>query len=169
MSSPISINELAHLAKAVAADPDSYYAKSEALALMKQVKALAMNGNRMAQYQLAQLYPKNSDPYLTWMKASVDQGLTNAMLTLSQDYVESGKVSEIKKAAQYIIKILASGDSYIKTEANELMEQNRLLRAEVQRQMTTGIGKSTFSLFARESKPVKEEQYDLQHSAAPAA
>ncbi|NSL18184.1 hypothetical protein HRQ65_07290 [Tatlockia micdadei] len=169
MSSILSINELGHLAKAVTANPDNYYAKAEALALMKQVKVLAVDGNKMAQYQLAQLYPKNSHLYLTWMKASADQGLTNAMLALSQDYAESGKISGLQKAAQYLVKILASDDSYIKTEAKALMENNRLLGAEVQRQMAKGIGKSAFSLFARETRPLEREQYEVQNSVAPAA
>lgn len=169
MAPTLLMSELANLAKAITENPDNYYTKAETLALMKQVKMLAAKGDKMAQYQLAQLFPKNSDSYLSWMQASAKQGFTNAMLALSRDYAENGKVSGMQKAAQYIVKILASGDSYIKSEAKALMERNRLLDAEVQRQMPQGIGKSAFGLFAQEVKARELDPPDLQNSAAPAA
>lgn len=164
------MSEFVSLAKAVTENPDNYYNKAEMLALMKQVKLLAAAGDKMAQYQLAQLYPKNSLPYLKWMHASAEQGFTNALLALGRDYAEHGKITSIKEAAQYLIKVLASSDSFIKDEASALMERNRLLGAEVQRQMNNKmLGKSAFGLFAREAKPIDREQPEVQNSAAPAA
>ncbi len=163
--SPNLISELAYRAKAVAENPDNFYTKVETLVLIKQVKGLATEGDKMAQYQLAQLYPKNSSSYLTWMQSSAKQGFTNAMLALSRDFAESGTVSGIRMAAQYVVKILASDDSYIKTEAKALMERNRILGAEVARQMNNaGAAKSAFTLFAHEAKTAGNEQADLQNS-----
>lgn len=169
MTPTLLMSELAKLVKALTENPDNYYTKTETLALMKQVKMLATQGDKMAQYQLAQLFPKKSDTYLNLMQASAKQGLTNAMLVLSRDYAANGKVSGLQKAAQYIVKILASGDSYIKSEAEALMAHNRLLDAEVQRQMPKGIGKSAFGLFAQDPRAREMDQPDLQNSAAPAA
>lgn len=155
MSFPTQFSsEFAELTKAVAQTPDNYDKKAETLGLMAQMKALATGGDAMAQYRLAQAYPKNSVPYFEWMEAAACQGFTNAMLALSSALVETKTVtvSAVQQAAKYLVQILRSNDSYIKNEATTLLDSNRLLQAEVNRQMgKTNVGKSAVSFFAKDA------------------
>jgi TPR repeat protein len=146
--------------------PDDYYTKVKTLGFLIQMKALAARGDAIAQYKLAQVYPKNSSPYRTWMQASADQGLTNAMLALSQALSEHGKQADLQLAAKYLLKIFSSNDSYIKKEATALVEHNPSLNREVSRQISgKEVGRlSSIGFFARETKPGKTEQQTAQDS-----
>ena len=165
--SPQFSTEFVDRAKAVTQAPDDYYTKAETLGMLMQMKALAASGDAMAQYRLAQVYPKNSAPYLTWMQAAAQQDFTNAMLALSLALAENGTVSGLQQAAQYMVRIFNSEDSYIKQEAKDLLTRNRLLNSEVQRQMSsTSVGKSAVSFFAREEsneaqQPEEKQSYSL--------
>lgn len=141
-------------AKAVTEAPDNYYIKNETLGMLVQMKALAASGDAMAQYRLAQVYPQNSEPYMSWMNKAANQGFTNAILVLALIYAEKGSDSAIRQAAQYLVKIFASGDSYIKSEATGLMARNSLLAGEVARQMNNNasVGKSALGFFAQEKR-----------------
>ncbi|HHF7346144.1 TPA: hypothetical protein ACPSKE_002652 [Legionella feeleii] len=161
-------SEFADLTKAVAQTPDNYNKKAETLGLMAQMKALATSGDMMAQYRLAQAYPKHSVPYFEWMQAAACQGFTNAMLALSTALLETKAVSAIQQAAKYLVQILRSDDSYIKDEATALLDSNRLLKAEVNRQMgKTNVGKTAVSFFAKDADEVIHCRPQSQASIKP--
>ncbi|MBA3537460.1 MAG: hypothetical protein H0T84_12785 [Tatlockia sp.] len=127
------------------------------------MKKLAAGGDAMAQFLLAQAYPKNSVNYLTWMQAAANQGFTNAMLALSSVYIEG---SNWQQAGAIVVKIFASDDSFIKSEATALIESNPSLGAEVKRQMTKTslLGKSALGFFAHDLKATETaEQQDLEN------
>lgn len=142
-------SEFVTLTKAVAQTPDDYYMKVETLSLLMQIKALAVKGDAMAQYKLAQAYPKNSASYHEWMQASAQQGFTNAMLALSTTLAETGTVPNLRKAANYLVQIFRSDDTFIKNEAAALIERNRLLSVEVSRQTANkGVSLAAGGFFA---------------------
>ena len=133
--------------------PKDYHKLMETLSILPQMKAIATNGDAIAQYKLAQFYVKNSNPYLHWMQASAEQGFTNAMLELSRTLAENSSPANLQRAAGYLLKILKSDDSFIKAEANALIARNQLLEKEIKRQLsTTLLGNSTLGFFAVESK-----------------
>ncbi len=149
-------------AKAVSETPDDYYVKEKTLGILKPMINLATSGDAMAQYRLAKAFPKNSAPFLMWMEAAAKQGLTNAMFELSISYAEIGSNSGLRQAAEYFVKIFASEDSYIKSEAKAYIEHNCSLGAEVNRQLnTTSLAKSTLGFFAHESTSSEGQQPDL--------
>ncbi|WP_019215247.1 hypothetical protein [Legionella tunisiensis] len=161
-------SEFAELTKAVAQTPDNYDKKVETLGLMAPMKALATSGDAIAQYRLAQAYPQHSVPYFEWMKAAACQGFTNAMLALSTALLETKTVSAIQQAANYLVQILRSDDSYIKDEATALLDSNRLLKAEVNRQMgKTNVGKTAISFFAKDADEVVHCRPQSQASIKP--
>ncbi len=127
-------SEFVSLTRALASEPDNHYSKAETIYLLKQMKVLAATGDAIAQYRLAQIYPKNSVYYYEWMKAAAQQGFTNAMLALSTSLAETGSLVGLRQAANYLSKIFRTNDSFIKNEALALLAQNRLLYAEVKRQ-----------------------------------
>ncbi|MBA2710238.1 MAG: hypothetical protein H0U57_06580 [Tatlockia sp.] len=160
--SPQFSSEFINRFKAVTEAPDNFKIKAETISMLMQMKALAINGDAMAQYRLAHAYPKNSNFYQSWMQASANQGFTNAMLALSLIYAEHGTVSGLRQAAAQIVQILASNDSYIKSEAKALMERNHLLSAEVSKQLNkTSFGSSTLGFFAQASTPSKQNDVEL--------
>lgn len=133
--------------------PKDYHKLMETLSILPQMKAIAANGDAIAQYKLAQFYVKNSNPYLHWMQASAEQGFTNAMLELSRALAENSSPANLQRAGGYLIKILKSDDSFIKAEANGLIARNQLLEKEIKRQLSTAkIGNSAIGFFAVESK-----------------
>lgn len=156
-------------AKAVTESPDNYHIKNETLGMLMQMKALAASGDPMAQYRLAQVYPKNSESYLSWMNKAADQGFTNAMLALAFAHAEKGTVSGIQQAARFVVKIFSSSDSFIKSEATGLMNRNSLLAAEVARQMNNqvSVGKSQVGFFAQDARAVETEKADLLNIESP--
>ncbi|MFA5960238.1 MAG: hypothetical protein WC785_06950 [Tatlockia sp.] len=121
-------------AKALMHAPDDYHHKADTLTLHVKMKSLAGEGDAVAQYRLAKAYSKNSSMYAKWMQASASQGFTNALLALSQLYIEQNSV---KKAALCLIQIINSNDSFIKSEARALFAKNPLLKAEISRQMVS--------------------------------
>ncbi|CDZ75822.1 hypothetical protein BN59_00081 [Legionella massiliensis] len=157
-------------AKAVSEAPDNYHIKNETLGMLMQMKALAASGDSMAQYRLAQIYPQNSELYLSWMNKAADQGFTNAMLALAFAHAEKGTASGIQQAARHVVKIFSSGDSFIKSEATGLMDRNNLLATEVAKQLNNSIsvGKSPVSFFAQDTRTVDRETPDLLNSESPA-
>ncbi len=168
--SPQFSSEFLIRVKAVSEAPDDYYVKAETLGMLMQMKALAACGDAMAQYRLAQVYPKNSVPYLTWMEASATQGFTNAMLELSLAFATNGTPYGLRQAASYLVKILASDDSYIKSEARALIERNRLLAADVNRQLNCiNLGNSSHGFFAPNHQAVENEQPNPSSISTPQA
>jgi TPR repeat protein len=162
--SPLLSSEFVIRTKAVIETPNDYRVKAETLRMFMQMKALAASGDAMAQFRLAQAYPKNSVPYFSWMQAAANQDFTSALLALSQIYVEN---ANWQQAAANIVKIFASKDSFIKSEARALIESNPSLGAEVTRQMTkTSLGKSALGFFAYDAKAVAEQE-DLECTEAP--
>lgn len=159
--SPEFTSKFADCAKAVLQAPEDFKTKAETLPVFKQMKHLAAEGNPIAQFYLAQAYPAKSSQYRKWMQASADQGFTNAMLALVQVYAENDKVTEIQQAANYVLKILSSNDSYIKDEIKSLMKSNHLLDAEVARQMSS-VSKSGVGFFAQDAKNAEFHEADLQ-------
>jgi len=123
-----------------------------------QMKALAASGDAMAQYRLAQVYPQNSELYMSWMNKAANQGFTNAMLALALAHAEKGSDAGIRQAAQYLVKIFASEDSFIKFEAEGLMNRNHLLANEVARQAANklSVGKSPDSFFTQDTRAAEE-------------
>lgn len=151
--------------KAVTEAPENFNIKAEALSLLMQMKTLATRGDAMAQYRLAQVYPKNSHPYLTWMQAAANQGFTSAMLALSLIHAEHGTPAGLQKAAAYIVKILSSNDSYIKSEATAMIERNHLLGAEVRRQLNKAcLSKSNLGFFAQSTTANEQREADRSES-----
>lgn len=149
--------ELIHSVKALAGNPGDYQNKSEVLRLLKQMKALAGHGDVMAQYHLAQVFPRNSDGYLEWMQAAAKQGLTNAMLDLSSCLAETGAKANLERAARYLQQIFLSKDSYIMAEANSLLEANPLLRQAFEKGMVVEISKASQAGFFAQNNVVSSD------------
>lgn len=148
--------------------PDDYKTKFEALEKFKQLMFLAKRGDAIAQYRLAKACPKNSASYLLWMNKAASQDLTNAMLDLSRAYAENGTDKGISQAASLVIKIFRSGDSFIISEAIDLINRNALLRREVARQAQgTSLAKSPLSFFAYEAPTAEIEPVDIHLAETP--
>lgn len=105
--------------------------KEKVVSLLKQAKIAAVQGDAMAQYKLAQFYSKNSSHYLEWMKAAADQGLTNAMLDLAAAFSKANDPLKLKQAATYLLRILHSGDTFIKDQAIALLNNQPQLAVKV--------------------------------------
>ncbi|WED43261.1 hypothetical protein [Legionella cardiaca] len=155
-------SEFDNLAQARKQTPNDYQIKTETINLYKQLKVLALEGKAMAAYKLAKIYPQNSNHFVKWMRIAAEQGLTNAMLDMAKALAEKGSVGQLQQAANYLVRILRSDDSYIKTQAKEFLSENRLLSAEVSRQMTnksTGVASSGF--FARNTQAIEPNDFLL--------
>lgn len=146
---------------------DDYKTKVETVNLLKQLKAQALEGDRVAAYRLAKIYPQNSSNYMKWMHKAVASGLTNAMLDMADTLVKTNSVAQLQLAANYLVRVLRSGDSYIIEEAKEFLADKRALSAEVNRQMNQSASLATAGFFAHNdtietNRVTDERQLSLQ-------
>ncbi|CEK11876.1 SEL1-like repeat protein [Legionella hackeliae] len=144
---------------------EDYQTRTDRVNMLKQFKASALAGSAVAAYRLAKNYPQNSESFLKWMKVAINQNLTNAMLDMALILVEQGSVAGVQKAAGYLVQILRSNDSYVKTLAEDFLHNNHLLSAEVSRQMkgfTAGLSLAGF--FACDNKSIRQPVSDTNNS-----
>ncbi|ASQ44966.1 hypothetical protein [Legionella clemsonensis] len=137
---------------------EDYQYKTDTVNLLKQLKAEALAGSAVAAYRLAKVYPQHSEPFAKWMKRAIDQGLTNAMLDMARVLAKKGSVTHSQKAASYLVRILRSNDSYIKSLAEEFLKDNQLVSKEVSRQMNKISGLPLAGFFAQDKKPADVNQ-----------
>ncbi|MCA0402811.1 MAG: hypothetical protein LCH30_03345 [Proteobacteria bacterium] len=123
-------NTAAYLDEPISLNANTQQKHEDKMAIVtayRKYKREAERGNSMAQYKLAESFPKGSAQYLAWMEKSAEQGLTNAMFALSQVYAEKGDV----KALRFAKAILNSNDSFMKAEVNALLANHPKLKAEL--------------------------------------
>ncbi|MDI9818499.1 MULTISPECIES: hypothetical protein [unclassified Legionella] len=158
MSSIFKFNSLFRPTEAVKQTAEAYRMRIDTVGRVKQIKALAQNGNAMAQYKLASFHPKNSRHYKEWMEAAAEQGCTNAMLAWALALAEKGGTGNLQQAVNYLVRVLCSDDSFIKTEARAFLAGNRLLATEVSRQMTKFAADSSITFFAAKATTAEAKQ-----------
>lgn len=124
--------------------PNDPALKQELLIGLPAMKALA-KVNPMAKFRLAQLHPQTSPQYKQMMMESAALGCTNAMLALCELLVKS---KEPKKAAQYIVMIEGSNDSYILKHSKSLLEKYPELAAELKTQPKVENQQNSHRFFA---------------------
>ncbi|KTD18226.1 hypothetical protein EAW55_11440 [Legionella jordanis] len=142
-----------------------FQVKTETLQRYKQLKALALQGNAMAAYRLSKMHPEHSAEQLKWLKLAADEDLTNAMLDLAKALAQSNSITDLQEAANYLVKIFHSNDSFIKEQADDFLNSHRCLRSEVARQLNGNkISHISMNFFARSGKeePVPQSSVSLE-------
>lgn len=154
-------SEFATLVNQLHRSPDDPALKQAVLKRLPEMKALAQV-NSLALYRLAQVYPQNSTQYEQMMKQSAAQGCTNAMFAMAELLAKLPSSTDLKKAAEYIVMINKSKDSYMMKQTKTLLESHPKLLQEVQ--MQSGYSQRTRFFAAKEDR----DEYVLPFQASPA-
>lgn len=114
-----SSKEFAELVGRLHASPNDPVLKKRIVQNLPRMLALAKE-NPLALYHLALMYAPNSTQYKQTMRQAAQAGSTNAMLTMYELLLKSGKPSDLKRATHYFSMIEASVDTFIKEKAQAL-------------------------------------------------
>jgi hypothetical protein len=118
-----SSNEFAALVNQLHKAPNDPALKKAVVEHLPKMVSLAQD-SPMSLYHLAHIYPPKSSQYKQTMRESANLGCTNAMLVMCQVLAESNEPSDWKKAVHYLTRIEKSNDSYIKEQAQSLVQEN---------------------------------------------
>lgn len=118
----IESSYFAHLLRELSLKPDNYIAQERLIGLMATMKAQAET-NPMTCYRLAQAYPSNSESWLELMQQAAKLGLTNAMYDLAVLSLKSKQPDKQAEALPYLQGILDSKDTFMISQAQELLAQ----------------------------------------------
>ncbi|CAM3036919.1 Dot/Icm secretion system substrate [Legionella steigerwaltii] len=161
-----SNNQFAELVKQLHKSPNDHALKQTVVQHLPKMVNLAQD-NPMALFHLAHIYPPTSSQYKQTMRQAANLGCTNAMLVMVQILGNSNDAGDLKKAIHYLSMINKSEDSFIKGQAQLLVDESPQLAKAVQEQtrvksnLNYGLAHRFFT-----ARPEKEESLELGETAS---